>query len=84
MAAQAETETTVSGVQSDGYYLIGTNRPKHLNKLHKEPRAHLVRTVGEWTEYRVKASDFDPLTGFKRRVNLSDEQRQAIAARLAK
>lgn len=76
MAAMIETETTVSGIQADKCYYIGTNREKHINKLAKDDRAKLAHINGEWHTYRVSSEDFDPLTGFKRRV--SDEQRERM------
>ena len=43
-----------------------------------------ITNENEWAQYRVHEKHFDPLTGFKRQVNMSDEQRQAAAERLAK
>lgn len=82
MAAFIETETTVAGVQADGYYLIGTNREKHITRLHKEVangRAEVVRDTPDWLEVRVSADVFDPLTGFKKQ--LSEETRKAMSER---
>ena len=87
MASFEESETTISGIQDDRCYYIGTNRQKHITRLNREVetgRAELLTTEGEWSQYRVSEKHFDPLTGFKRQVNMSDEQRQAAAARLAK
>lgn len=84
MALREETETTVSGVLADGYLLIGTNRTKHISRLDKEVlegRAVLVKAVDEWREYKVSADDFDPLTGFKKRV--SESTRVAMAKRMS-
>ena len=87
MASFEESETTVSGIQADRCYYIGTNRQKHISRLAKEAeagRAELLTTEGEWVQYRVSEKHFDPLTGFKRQVNMTDEQRKASAERLAK
>lgn len=84
MATFEETETTVSGIQADKCYYIGTNRAKHITRLDKEDRAELVSTQGEWREYRVQATDFDPLRGFKvRRAPMSEEQKDVLRERLA-
>lgn len=87
MASFEESETTVTGIQADRCYYIGSNRQKHITRLNREVeagRAELLTTEGEWSQYRVPEQHFDPLTGFKRQVNMSEEQRQAAAARLAK
>lgn len=82
MAAFIETETTVSGIQADGYFIIGTNREKHITRLNKEVangRASVVRNSADWLEVKVSADVFDPLTGFKKQ--LSAETRQAMRDR---
>ena len=87
MASFEESETTVSGIQADRCYYIGSNRQKHITRLNREVeagRAELLTTEGEWAQYKISEKHFDPLTGFKRQVNMSDEQRQAAAERLAK
>lgn len=87
MASFEESETTVTGIQADRCYYIGSNRQKHISRLNREVeagRAELLSNENEWAQYRVHEKNFDPLTGFKRQVNMSDEQRQAAAERLAK
>ncbi|MGO2411616.1 hypothetical protein ACTXIU_17570 [Glutamicibacter arilaitensis] len=87
MASFEESETTVTGIQADRCYYIGSNRQKHISRLNREVeagRAELITNENEWAQYRVHEKNFDPLTGFKRQVNMSDEQRQAAAERLAK
>ena len=76
MATQTETETTVSGIQADKFFLIGSNWPKDIARLEREVangRASLVRTVGDWQEYKVLSAHFSPLTGFKKRVKPKPE-----------
>lgn len=87
MASFEESETTVTGIQADRCYYIGSNRQKHISRLNREVeagRAELITNENEWAQYRVHEKHFDPLTGFKRQVNMSDEQRKAAAERLAK
>lgn len=87
MASFEESETTVSGIQADRCYYIGSNRQKHITRLNREVeagRAELISTDGEWSQYRVSEKNFDPLTGFKRQVTMTDEQRKAAGERLAK
>lgn len=76
MASFEESETTVTGIQADRCYYIGSNRQKHISRLNREVeagRAELITNENEWAQYRVHEKNFDPLTGFKRQVNMSDE-----------
>ena len=85
MPAFIETETTVTGVREDGYFLIGTNWAAHITRLDKEVakgRAELMSVRGEWREYRAHKDNFSPVTGWKSKRVLTEEQRQASAERL--
>lgn len=85
MASRIETETTVTGIQEDNYFLIGTNWAAHVNRLDKEVtkgRAELVSVQGEWREYKAHKDHFNPLTGWKTQRVLTDAQRAASGERL--
>jgi hypothetical protein len=76
-----EWETTVTWIHTDDVVRIYTAHPKHLNRLRNDNRATLVRDYGDSADFTIPADQFDPLKGFKRRM--SEEQRQAVAERLA-
>ena len=88
MATRDEQETTVTFNRADNTVRIGTAHPPHVRTLRKDNRAPELegspadQTEDIWGSFTVPASDFDPLTGFKRRM--SEEQRQANADRLAR
>lgn len=89
MAARLEQETTVTLGRDDEYVRIWTNNPVHARKLDADPRVQKLTSVqgetGEWGgDYRIAATDFDPLKGFRRRHTMTDEQKRAAADRLAK
>ena len=78
-----ETETTVTGVQADGYWIIGSNWPRHIRRLEREletGRAVLVQRTEGYLEVRVNTEHFDPLTGFKRQ--LSEATKAAMSERM--
>ena len=86
MASRSEQETTVTVGRDDEWVQIWTNNPVHARKLDQDPRATKTASNDEdfGGHYRVKASDFDPLKGFRRKGReLTEEQRAAAAARLA-
>lgn len=79
-----EQETTVTHVRSDNLVRIYTANPKHLRKLRANDRATITKDYGDSAEFTVPATDFDPLTGFKRKSKpMTPEQREAAALRLA-
>jgi hypothetical protein len=56
MASFEESETTVTGIQADRCYYIGSNRQKHISRLNREVeagRAELITNENEWAQYRV-------------------------------
>jgi len=87
MASREEQETTVTFNRADNTVRIWTAYPPHVRKLRKNDRATELegspagQTEDIWGSFKISASDFDPLTGFKRRM--SPEQRQANADRLS-
>lgn len=80
-----EMETTVTFVRSDNVVRIYSSNPKHLNRLRADERATITKDYGDSAEFTIPADQFDPLKGFKRKSRpLTEEQRQALADRLAK
>lgn len=79
-----EQETTVTKIRADDFVYLFSNDPKHVRRLRAEERAEEIEGGEDWGRFKVAASDFDPLTGFRRRVNLSDEQKDAARIRLAR
>jgi hypothetical protein len=77
-----EQETTVTYVRSDDLVRIYTANPKHLRKLRADDRATITRDFGDSAEFTVPAASFDPLTGFKRKIVLSDEEKARRAERM--
>lgn len=80
---RAETETTVTGVQADGYWIIGSNWPRHIRRLERvleTGRATEVQRTDSYLEVLVPTEHFDPLTGFKRQI--SEATKQAMSERM--
>jgi hypothetical protein len=86
MTARDEQETTVTAGRDEEWVSIWTNNPVHARRLDKDPRAEKTKDgpdeFGGW--YRIRATDFDPLRGFRRAPRvMTDEQRAAAVERLA-
>lgn len=84
MSTMHEQETTVTKVRADDHVYVFSNDPKHVRRLRSEDRAVEIEGGEDWGRFKVAAADFDPLTGFRRRVSLTEEQREAIRTRLAR
>lgn len=97
MAAREEQETTITAGRIDDHIEIWSNNVVDVRKLEKEDRAvrvipdpdrvksddlveHLENGWG--ATYRVKAEDFNPLGGFRRKRVMTDEQKAAAGERL--
>src|SRR3546814_17650464 len=85
MTARIEQETTVTAGRDEPFVYIWTNNPVHARRLEKDGRVTRVSGNPEDVggQYKVPASMFDPLKGFRRaRREMTPEQREAAAARL--
>lgn len=82
MATLDEQETTVTYTRADNVVRIYTAVPRHIRALRGNDRATETRSGDDWAEFTVPATEFDPVKGFKRRVTMSDEQRQAASDRM--
>ena len=82
----AERETTVTITDADDTVRIWTAQRRYLGRLRRHPSFTEVKsgTHGgtEWAEFTIPASEWNPATGAKRKVTMTDEQRAASAARL--
>ena len=83
-----ERETTVNASDGDGVVRIWTAQRKHITRMRRHDSFTETATGyhggTEWAEFTIPASDWNPASGAKRKRNLTDEQRQALADRLAK
>lgn len=81
-----EQETTISYNVADEKVQIYSCVPKHVRKMLKDDRYTLVEQ-GEfegtlWGKFTIPTNEWNPVTGAKRRSNLSAEQREALANRM--
>lgn len=83
----AERETTVTTTDADDTVRIWTAQRRHIGRMRRHDAFTEVKTgtIGgsEWAEFTIPADQWNPASGAKRKSNLTDEQRQASAARLA-
>lgn len=82
----AERETTVTITDADDVVRIWTAQRRYLGRLRRHPSYTEVKsgTHGgtEWAEFTIPASEWNPATGAKRKSNMTDEQKAALAERL--
>ena len=82
----AERETTVTITDADDVVRIWTAQRRYLGRLRRHPSFTEVKsgTHGgtEWAEFTIPARDWNPATGAKRKSNMTDEQKAALAERL--
>ena len=82
----AERETTVTITDADDTVRIWTAQRRYLGRLRRHPSYTEVASGfhggSEWAEFTIPASEWNPATGAKRKVTMTDEQRAASAARL--
>lgn len=81
-----ERETVVNADDDASTVRIWTAQRRYITRLRRNS-AFTETATGfhgstEWAEFTIPAADWNPASGAKRRVNLTDEQRQAAADRL--
>lgn len=82
MASIDEQETTVSQPRA-GLIHIYSTVPAHLRRLRSEERAREISGGEDYGTFEVAESDYDALTGFRKRMRpMTDEQRKAAGERL--
>lgn len=81
-----ERETTVTTTDADDEVRIWTCRARHVGELKRHPAFRLVAegSYGStaWAEFVIADAGWSPATGARRRRNLTDEQRAALAERM--
>lgn len=82
-----ERETTITTSDADDTVRIWSAQRPYITRLRKSPEATEVRSgfigTSEWAEFTIPRERWNPVSGIKRRVVLSEEQRAALADRLA-
>lgn len=82
MATRDEMETTVVYDHAAQKYRVWSSYRPHISKFLGDERVRVLGQGNDWAEFEIPAEVYDVRNGFKRRMNLSDEQREAAAARL--
>jgi hypothetical protein len=81
-----ERETVINTTDADDLVRVWTCQARYLGRLRRQPSFTEVKSgrygSTEWAEFTIQASEWNPASGAKRRVTLTEEQRQARAARL--
>lgn len=82
----AERETTVTATDADDTVRIWTCQKRYLGRLRRHPSFIEVATgfhgSTEWAEFTIAAADWNPATGAKRKVTMTDERKAALADRM--
>lgn len=84
-----ERETVITVTDADQSVHIWTAQRRHITRMRKHDSFTETGSgyhgTTEWAEFIIPATDWNPASGAKRkRAPLTDEQRQALADRLAK
>lgn len=83
----AERETTVVTSDGDSTVRIWTAQRKFITRLRKHDKVEEIDTGEhegtEWVLFEIPADQWNPVSGIKRTMNLTDEQRKERAERLA-
>ena len=83
-----ERETVITVTDADQSVHIWTAQKRHITRMRKHDSFTETATgyhgTTEWASFTIPARDWNPASGAKRKRNLTDEQRQALADRLAR
>ncbi len=89
--AEESDETTILSNDGDRWINIWSAQRKYINRLRKAVAPGRVEEVAtghhgdtEWAEFRIPSHLWNPVTGLKRVVNMSDERKEELRERLAK
>lgn len=81
-----ERETTVTVTDSSDVVRIWSAQRRYITRMRKNPAFTEVAAghygTTEWAEFTIPTDSWNPASGAKRRVSMTDEQRQAAADRL--
>lgn len=82
-----ERETTIATTDGDDLVRIWSAQRRHITRMRKNSSFTEVATgfhgTSEWAEFTIPAREWNPASGAKRKVNLTEAQRQERAERLA-
>ena len=82
-----ERETTIISNDEDDVIVIWTMQRRFISRMRKHPAFRETGSgyhgASEWVEFQVPSKDWNPASGGKRKRDLTPEQRQAMADRLA-
>ena len=82
-----ERETTIISNDEDDVIVIWTMQRRFISRMRKHPAFRETGSgyhgTSEWVEFQVPSRDWNPASGGKRKRDLTPEQRQAMADRLA-
>ncbi|QUY60868.1 hypothetical protein [Gulosibacter molinativorax] len=84
MATTTEMETTITYDHAEQKYRVWSSYRPHISRFKKDERARLTGEGEDWASFEIPASQYDIRNAFKRKVTMSDEQREAAAERLRK
>lgn len=86
--SDAERETTITSTDADDNVLIWSMQRRYIGAMKRNPKFTLRRegSIGTtaWAEFSIPAADWNPATGAKRKVQMSEERRAELSARLSK
>lgn len=84
----AERETVVVANEGEEFVTIDTTVRKHITRLRKDARFTEVASgyygTTEYASFRIRRDEWNPVSGAKRRVTMTDERRAELAERLKK
>jgi hypothetical protein len=82
----AERETTVTTTDADDLVIIESTRPRHISAMRRNPRFTEIESgrwgATEWARFSIPDDMWNPATGAKRRITMTDEQKRANTERL--
>ena len=82
MASRDEMETVVVYDHAAQKCRVFSSYRPHISRFKSDERVRVLRVGEDFGEFEIPAEVYEIRNGFKRRMNWSDEQRQAAAARL--
>ena len=83
-ASLPEQETVIRFSPGEDEVHIWTNYPAHVRHFSKDERYTLSKVDQDGAHFTIPRTEYNPVKAAKNRRNLTDEQKQALADRLAK
>lgn len=85
VAAGSERETTITSTDDDDTVRIWTNQKRYIGRMRRHPSFTETGTgfdgTTEWASFEIPADQWNPATGAKRNVVMSDERKAELAER---